>query len=106
MPSATTPLAARRLGRRRRGRPESEDLPRAADTEPLAEGGFVFRYLLALGAALAVLVLVALPASARDGFPVTLRSAAGKVTIKKQPRRIVSLSPTATETLFAIGAGR
>ena len=29
----------------------------------------------------------------------------GKVTIPKQPRRIVSLSPTATEALFAIGAG-
>jgi len=66
----------------------------------------VFRHALALGTALAVLALLALPASGRDGFPVTLRSAAGEVTIKKQPRRIVSLSPTATETLFAIGAGR
>jgi iron complex transport system substrate-binding protein len=28
------------------------------------------------------------------------------VTLRKQPHRIVSLSPTATETLFAIGAGR
>ena len=42
----------------------------------------------------------------REPFPVTLRSPAGKTTIRKQPRRIVSLSPTATETLFAIGAGR
>jgi iron complex transport system substrate-binding protein len=32
-------------------------------------------------------------------------TASGKVTIAKKPRRIVSLSPTATETLFAIGAG-
>jgi iron complex transport system substrate-binding protein len=29
----------------------------------------------------------------------------GKVTVSKRPARIVSLSPTATETLFAIGAG-
>ena len=27
------------------------------------------------------------------------------MTIRKRPSRIVSLSPTATETLFAIGAG-
>jgi len=38
-------------------------------------------------------------------FPVTIVTAAGKVTIGKKPRRIVSLSPTATESLFAIGAG-
>ena len=39
-------------------------------------------------------------------FPVTVKSGAGSVTIKKQPVRIVSLSPTATEMLFAIGAGK
>lgn len=38
-------------------------------------------------------------------FPVTIVTAAGKVTIAQKPRRIVSLSPTATESLFAIGAG-
>ncbi|MDQ3672073.1 MAG: ABC transporter substrate-binding protein [Actinomycetota bacterium] len=38
-------------------------------------------------------------------FPVTITTAAGKVTIRKRPARIVSLSPTATESLFAIGAG-
>jgi iron complex transport system substrate-binding protein len=66
----------------------------------------VFRPLAAL--AVAALVAVGTPASATavDDFPVTIRSAAGKVTIRKQPRRIVSLSPTATESLFAIGAGR
>jgi iron complex transport system substrate-binding protein len=43
------------------------------------------------------------PASARatSGFPVTV----GKVTLAAQPKRIVSLAPTATEMLFAIGAG-
>ncbi|HEV2141177.1 MAG TPA: helical backbone metal receptor, partial [Candidatus Dormibacteraeota bacterium] len=40
-------------------------------------------------------------------FPVTINEAGGAaVTISHQPHRIVSLSPTATEMLFAIGAGR
>ncbi len=38
-------------------------------------------------------------------FPVTVEAANGPVTIEQQPSAIVSLSPTATETLFAIGAG-
>ena len=44
--------------------------------------------------------------SAQAAFPVTIVTPDGKVTISKKPRRIVSLSPTATETLFAIGAGK
>ncbi|PZG11158.1 ABC transporter substrate-binding protein, partial [Nonomuraea aridisoli] len=40
-----------------------------------------------------------------DGFPVTVQAANGAVTIADKPRRIVSLSATHTETLFAIGAG-
>jgi iron complex transport system substrate-binding protein len=38
-------------------------------------------------------------------FPVTVESSDGPVTIEQRPVRIVSLSPTATESLFAIGAG-
>jgi cobalamin transport system substrate-binding protein len=39
-------------------------------------------------------------------FPVTVEGASGKaLTITSRPERIVSLSPTATEMLFAIGAG-
>jgi iron complex transport system substrate-binding protein len=38
-------------------------------------------------------------------FPVTVEAANGAVEIAEQPGRIVSLSPTATEMLFAIGAG-
>jgi cobalamin transport system substrate-binding protein len=38
-------------------------------------------------------------------FPVTIEAGNGKVTIAKKPERIVSLSATHTETLFAVGAG-
>ncbi|MGW5259895.1 ABC transporter substrate-binding protein [Microbispora sp. NPDC004025] len=38
-------------------------------------------------------------------FPVTVQAGNGAVTISKRPEHIVSLSPTATEILFAIGAG-
>lgn len=41
-----------------------------------------------------------------SGFPVTVEAANGPVEVERAPRRIVSLSPTATETLFAVGAGR
>ncbi len=40
-----------------------------------------------------------------DGFPVTIEAPNGPVTIESKPERIVSISPTSTEVLFAIGAG-
>ncbi|MEV7009431.1 ABC transporter substrate-binding protein [Streptosporangium sp. NPDC051022] len=39
------------------------------------------------------------------GFPVTVQAGNGPVVVPKRPERIVSLSPTATESLFAVGAG-
>lgn len=39
------------------------------------------------------------------GFPVTVTTAGGKVHLTSRPNDIVSLSPTATEMLYAIGAG-
>lgn len=42
---------------------------------------------------------------ASEDFPVTIESAGGTWTLDSAPQRIVSLSPTATEILFAIGAG-
>ena len=47
----------------------------------------------------------AAPAGQGAGFPVTLDTPAGTVRLDRQPRPIVSMSPTATEMLFAIGAG-
>jgi iron complex transport system substrate-binding protein len=44
-------------------------------------------------------------ATAPSAFPVTLRGVAGATVIKHKPTRVVSLSATATEDLFAIGAG-
>lgn len=38
-------------------------------------------------------------------FPVTVTDDTGPVTIEEQPGAVVSLSPTATEMLFALGAG-
>lgn len=42
----------------------------------------------------------------QDKFPLTINSAGGPVTISAQPKRIISLSPTATENLYADGAGQ
>jgi iron complex transport system substrate-binding protein len=40
-----------------------------------------------------------------SAFPVTVKASNGSVRLPAQPERVVSLSPTATEMLFAIGAG-
>lgn len=42
---------------------------------------------------------------AMPGFPLTVNSGGVTTTIAERPTAIVSLSPTATEMLFAIGAG-
>jgi len=43
--------------------------------------------------------------TASSNFPVTVVAANGRVKVSKKPTAIVSLSPTATEMLYAIGAG-
>jgi len=45
------------------------------------------------------------PGTSAAQFPVTVHAANGSVTIPVRPTAIVSLSPTATEMLYAIGAG-
>jgi iron complex transport system substrate-binding protein len=62
-------------------------------------------FVPALAAALAMFVSGAAARAVPTSFPVTIVTPSGKVTISRKPRRIVSLSPTATESLFAIGAG-
>ena len=42
---------------------------------------------------------------AEADFPVSVEVGGQEVTVEERPTRIVSLSPTATETVFAIGAG-
>jgi iron complex transport system substrate-binding protein len=58
-------------------------------------------------AALAVLHAVGgASAAPSPAFPLTVKAANGTVTISQRPVRIVSLSASATEDLFAIGAGK
>ncbi len=45
------------------------------------------------------------PSPVEAAFPVTVRADNGDVTLEQRPTRIVSLSATATEMLFAIEAG-
>ena len=44
-------------------------------------------------------------ASAATSYPITIKSGGFATTIKIKPEKIISLSPTATEILFGIGAG-
>ncbi|MBC6447789.1 ABC transporter substrate-binding protein [Actinokineospora xionganensis] len=47
------------------------------------------------------------PAAPADAFPLTLTAPDGKpLTLAAKPERIVSLSASATENLFAVGAGK
>jgi iron complex transport system substrate-binding protein len=66
--------------------------------------------LVAAAAAVALVAAAASPAGTTAAkpkpFPVTVQAKNGKVRIAKRPTRIVSLSPTATEMLYAVGAGR
>lgn len=50
---------------------------------------------------------VSAPSTGGESFPIVIHSSDGSnVSVKREPRRIVSLSATATEMLFAIGAGK
>ena len=44
-------------------------------------------------------------AAGRAAFPAVIKTANGVVHIRSRPTTIISLSPTATEMLYAIGAG-
>jgi len=64
------------------------------------------RSLIVLAAAAAALAVVSPGGTAtRAAFPVTIHAANGDIVVKSRPTRIISLSPTGTEDLFAVGAG-
>ena len=69
----------------------------------------MLRRTLILVAALAAVAVLAVTHSAgarpSAAFPVTIHAANGDIVIKARPTHIVSLSPTGTEDLFAVGAG-
>lgn len=57
-------------------------------------------------ALLATIALLAVSTAAHAAYPMRVKDARGKeVTIKAKPVRIVSLSPSNTEILFALGLG-
>src|SRR5215471_16034967 len=58
------------------------------------------------GPAASATTAAAARSAAAAAFPVTLTAANGTVTIKSRPARIVSLSATLTEDLYAVGAGK
>jgi cobalamin transport system substrate-binding protein len=70
-----------------------------------------FKVIRALAVCLAFAFVVgcgasaATPATSSHSFPLSLTTSRGTVTIPHRPVRIVSLSATATEDLFAVGAG-
>ncbi len=71
-----------------------------------------FKVISSLAISLALVFVVACgstagtTATSTNSFPLTLTTAKGKLTIPHQPARIVSLSATATEDLYAVGAGK
>ncbi len=70
----------------------------------------MFRRIVSLAVAAGLLGVLAggstAATEAPPAFPVTISAGNGTLTFTKAPQRIVSLSPTATESLFAVGAGK
>ncbi len=66
----------------------------------------MLRCSLVLFAALAAILAPSAAATRHaSAFPVTIHAANGDIVVKTRPTRVISLSPTGTEDLFAVGAG-
>ena len=91
MPSAERHWA-RCLGRRRRGSPESEDLPVALHTDPLAEGGIVAKRLVL------VLLFFVRPAAAAAAATVKVR-VEGKTKTLFAPSEVTVTASNALDAL-------
>jgi iron complex transport system substrate-binding protein len=79
--------------------------PAAACAVALAGCGATASSTTAAASASAAASAASTPSATATAFPMTLKAGNGAVTIKAKPTRIVSLSPTATEDLYAVGAG-
>ena len=99
-PHATGPRAREGGGG---GSPESEDLPPAAISNPSRKEDSLLRRSLIVASLRSRSRRRCVPHRHAAAFPVTVTPP----TARSPPssRRIVSLSPTATEDLFAVGAG-
>ncbi|RLI30084.1 MAG: cobalamin-binding protein [Candidatus Hecatellales archaeon] len=63
-------------------------------------------FLVLLTLCLSVIQLASVTPAIAQSFPVTITDDAGRtITIQSEPQRIVSLAPSLTETLFALGLG-
>ena len=59
-----------------------------------------------LGSTFVLTIAPATAATTNTKYPLTISSGGYSTTVTKKPTRIISLSPSATESLFAIGADR
>jgi iron complex transport system substrate-binding protein len=71
----------------------------------LAIGALALASVLAVGCSSSPSTSTPAPSASGGTYPITLSASNGSVTIKSKPDRIISLSPTGTEDLYAVGAG-
>lgn len=85
--------------------PERPSVPRSLPRPLVAVPAALLLTLTACGDDSSDTGTAAPETSASGAFPVTVTGADGELTLDEQPETIVSMSASATEMLFAIGAG-